>query len=145
MESFLRARVLGSVEEGGDDLKIVVQFVDFGNISRVARQDVMDLETRFLNLPLQAFECALATRYKPPAGDVVWSEESTEAFFHLVTNRLMAASVVAVDANGTVQVELYDLANRDENVGEVLVAYDLADIDKPPEIPHPVQSIVIPG
>ncbi|XP_063771297.1 tudor domain-containing protein 6 isoform X3 [Pseudophryne corroboree] len=82
-----------------------VFFVDFGNVERVAKEDVLPItsnEHDLMFLPMQAIKCSLPDIPSNVPGEVVsWFEKA-------VLCKALRALVVAKDADGKLSVELYD-------------------------------------
>jgi tudor domain-containing protein 1/4/6/7 len=100
--------------------EITVKFVDYGNSESVHISNLMELDDRFLELPMQALECSLYG-IKPKEDDE-WSQD-TIALFETLTNEKHLVTYVNKVVNNTAEVFLFDTSEetKDINYAQVLV------------------------
>ncbi|XP_012870748.1 PREDICTED: tudor and KH domain-containing protein [Dipodomys ordii] len=109
-DSWYRARVLGTLENGNLDL----YFVDFGDNGDCPLKELRALRSDFLSLPFQAIECSLARI--APSG-VQWEEEALDEFDRLTYcaewKPLVAkiSSYVQTGISTWPKIYLYDISN----------------------------------
>ncbi|NXO53572.1 TDRKH protein, partial [Aramus guarauna] len=117
-----RARVLGTLENGGFDL----YYVDFGDNGEAPREALRALRSDFLSLPFQAIECSLAGIL--PAGGDGWEEAALDAFdrlTHCAAWKPLVAKISSYVQSGLgtwPNVRLYDVHHgKNLDVGAELV------------------------
>ena len=101
--------------------EITVRFVDYGNSESVLISSLMELNDRFLELPMQALECSLYG-IKPSNEDEEWPQDAIE-FFETMTNEKQLVSYLYKVTNNMAEVFLFDTSEetKDINFGEVMV------------------------
>uniref|UniRef100_A0A8D0G8Y9 Tudor and KH domain containing n=1 Tax=Sphenodon punctatus TaxID=8508 RepID=A0A8D0G8Y9_SPHPU len=120
-DTWYRARVLGTLENGNLDL----YYVDFGDNGEAPLEALRALRSDFLSLPFQAIECSLAGI--SPAG-AVWEEEALDEFDRLAHNsewKPLVAKISSYMPSGVgtwPHIQLYDIHNgQNLDIGEQLV------------------------
>ena len=100
-----------------------ILFVDYGYTETVEKKSIWPIESSFLELPAQAFECRLANIQSK---DGSWSKNSLEVFQSLCLNKLMIARVInsLKHPDGTGYV--IDLILNQRNVADLLVEQNVA-------------------
>lgn len=101
-----------------------ILFVDYGYTETVEKKSIWPLQSKFLELPAQAFECRLANIQSK---DGSWSKNSLEVFQRLCLNQLMIAHVInsLQHPDGTGYV--IDLILNQRNVADLLVEQNVAE------------------
>ena len=101
--------------------EIIVKFVDYGNSESVHISSLMELNDRFLELPMQALECSLYG-VKPVAGEEEWSQDAIDLFVTLTTEKHLVTYINTI-ANNIAEVFLFDTSEetKDINYAQVLV------------------------
>ena len=101
--------------------EITVQFVDYGNLENVHISNLLELDDRFLELPMQALECSLYG-IRPTNGKDEWPHDAID-LFETLTNEKHLVSYVNKVVNNTCEVFLFDTSEetKDINYGQVLV------------------------
>ncbi|NXE09792.1 RNF17 protein, partial [Lophotis ruficrista] len=127
-----RAKLL-SIEEY-DPVKVLVQFVDYGNFSVVPTSRLRHIPYRLLKYPVQAVRALLAG-FKPASHDKnvkripyspEWSEEALWAMMACVEGKQLSASMLALSPEVT--ISLYE---DDKNLVHMkLIEMGLADLDE---------------
>ncbi|XP_053934081.1 RING finger protein 17 isoform X2 [Cuculus canorus] len=127
-----RAKLV-SVEKS-DPVKILVQFVDYGNFSVVSASSLRQMPYEVLKYPVEAVQVVLAG-FKPALNDrnvkripyaPEWSEEALWAMIDCVEGKQLSACILALSPEITVY--LYD--DEKNPVHMKLVEMGLADLDE---------------
>ncbi|NXA49262.1 RNF17 protein, partial [Nothocercus julius] len=127
-----RAKLLAVKEL--DPVKVLIQFVDYGNFSVVPASRLRQIPSHLLHYPVQAVRALLAG-LRPPAGDKTkkripycpeWSMEALWAMMECVEGKQLSASIVAVSPEVT--VSLYE--DNQNLVHMKLIEMGFADLDE---------------
>ncbi|XP_049621931.1 tudor and KH domain-containing protein [Suncus etruscus] len=120
-DSWYRARVLGTLENGNMDL----YYVDFGDNGECPLGDLRKLRSDFLSLPFQAIECSLA-QIAPAGGK--WEEAALDEFerlTHCADWKPLVAKISSYVQSGVStwpKIYLYDTSNgKNLDIGLELV------------------------
>ncbi|NWJ01381.1 RNF17 protein, partial [Crypturellus undulatus] len=127
-----RAKLLAVKEL--DPVKVLIQFVDYGNFSVVPASRLRQIPSHLLHYPVQAVRALLAG-LRPPSGDKTkkripycpeWSMEALWAMMECVEGKQLSASIVAVSPEVT--ISLYE---DDQNLVHMkLIEMGFADLDE---------------
>ena len=101
--------------------EINVKFVDYGNSENVHISNLLELDDRFLDLPMQALECTLYG-VRPKGGKNEWPQDAVE-LFESMTNEKHLVTYLNKVANNSAEVFLFDTSEetKDVNFAQVLV------------------------
>ncbi|XP_012939180.1 uncharacterized protein LOC101858039 [Aplysia californica] len=105
-----------------DDEKVAVRFIDYGNESETARDQVFKIREELCQLPAQAFWCCL-DKVKPLQED--WSPSACDRFSELVTDQELSLELVGRNEDGVALVELV-VTESEKSVSSVLLEEDFA-------------------
>ncbi|XP_013386809.1 uncharacterized protein LOC106156225 isoform X2 [Lingula anatina] len=85
-----------------------VIFVDYGNVENVSMTDIRPMEKKFLELEVQAVECALQG-VRSPQGP--WSKEAKARFQEIVADKKLIADIVMLGTAGEDNTDLGCMVN----------------------------------
>nr|XP_013817652.1 PREDICTED: RING finger protein 17 [Apteryx mantelli mantelli] len=127
-----RAKLLAVKEF--DPVKVLIQFVDYGNFSVVPASRLRQIPSHLLHYPVQAVRALLAG-FRPPVCDKnkkripycpEWSMEALWAMMECIEGKQLSASILAVSPEVT--ISLYD---DDQNLVHMkLIELGFADMDE---------------
>merc|ERR1712020_453291 len=86
---------------------IKIQLVDYGNVLSIHVKDVRKIETEFLRLKFQAFQCKLEDIL--PVKGTDWTQECVEMFKKFIGNGIVIAKVAKTYVNGLLGVKIYEI------------------------------------
>lgn len=133
---YYRAKVHASERKWDDRLKamrnyVEVFYVDYGNTSQMATEELRELPSQLLDIPFQAFECKMIRIRPSPikCPDGKWTSEATNVFKQMTLNpqcRLIARPYSIV--HGVLRVELIQVAQGGQYyVNQNLIEMGFAD------------------
>ena len=106
--------------------EITVRFVDYGNSESVLISSLLELNDRFLELPMQALECSLYG-IKPTNEAEEWPQDAIDLFDTMTNEKQLVSYLYEVEKNKA-EVFLFDTSEEavDINFGEVMVEHGKA-------------------
>ena len=110
---------------------IEVQFVDYGNSENVHLSNLKELDTKFLDLPVQALECCLYG-IKPNTNSEEWSSGAIEQFTSLIHDKHLVSYINEYKDN-MAEIYLFDTSDeaKDVNFSQKMIDSNNAVATKP--------------